>query len=368
MSLLITSSTVPIIFLRDKFDLDNFQQIREVIDGQQRLRTILAYVGGKKLLPDYNAETDDFTVQSPHQKELVGKLFNELTKQQQTQILEYEFSVHVLPSSVEDTGVLQIFRRMNSTSNYHLEAQELRNSSYFGEFKTSVYQLAAERLINWREWAVFTEQEIARMQEVELTSRICAIMLNPEQIRSFVSVDSDYLDKVYHEFDNYYPKRREIERRFRTVMDTIDKKFDLETIQLILGESKDSFYIFFFFLYELLFGFGYPMDNASENKTAREIANEKAEKALEEINHFKNRLNDDQVLQTLDKIKQSISGDIASGIRLLQSTIELRNGYLTDDALENEKTSDKIKQNISNDITNGVDLLRGEIELGNTNN
>ena len=51
--------------------------MREVIDGQHRLRTVLSYVA-PELLPDFNLERDGFTVKKTHNKELAGKKFNEL--------------------------------------------------------------------------------------------------------------------------------------------------------------------------------------------------------------------------------------------------------------------------------------------------
>lgn len=81
-----------------------------------------------------------------------------------TDFLNYEFNVHILASNVDDRDVIQIFRRMNST-NYTLKKQELLNSQYFGEFKTSQYNLAAEQLERWRGWKTFTEDDIAKMQK-----------------------------------------------------------------------------------------------------------------------------------------------------------------------------------------------------------
>ncbi|MFD2270569.1 DUF262 domain-containing protein [Undibacterium arcticum] len=51
---------IPIIFLRDqKTDLKTLLAKREVIDGQQRIRTILSYVCPKDL-NDYNEANDTF--------------------------------------------------------------------------------------------------------------------------------------------------------------------------------------------------------------------------------------------------------------------------------------------------------------------
>src|SRR5258708_5257095 len=57
---------VPIIFLRDlPSDLKTFKPQRDVVDGQQRIRTILSYID-PKLLSDFDKERDDFTLSKIH--------------------------------------------------------------------------------------------------------------------------------------------------------------------------------------------------------------------------------------------------------------------------------------------------------------
>lgn len=117
---------IPIIFLRDKrLNTDQFEPTREVVDGQQRLRTMLSFVC-PQFLKDYNEE-DHFTVMKSHNKTIAGKEYAELDDDTKRRILEYEFNVHILPSSLDDRDVIQIFRRMNST-NYTLNTQEKRNA------------------------------------------------------------------------------------------------------------------------------------------------------------------------------------------------------------------------------------------------
>ena len=108
-------------------------------------------------------------------KDLAGKPFKDLPLDVKQSILDYQFSVHVLPSSVDDREVLQIFARMNATG-LKLNAQELRNAAYFVEFKTSMYAISAEQLPRWRRWRTFTEAQISRMLEVEITSEFAQLM------------------------------------------------------------------------------------------------------------------------------------------------------------------------------------------------
>src|SRR6185503_2856940 len=69
---------IPIIFLRDRrSDTRTLEPQREVVDGQQRLRTVVAYIA-PTLLEDFDADRDPFKVKEVHNAELAGKTFAEL--------------------------------------------------------------------------------------------------------------------------------------------------------------------------------------------------------------------------------------------------------------------------------------------------
>lgn len=247
MDTIVRGFPVPIIFLRDKLtDLSTYEPKREVIDGQQRLRTIISYVA-PDLLPDFDPKRDRFTVKRTHNDELAGKSFNQLAPDIQRQIVDYRFSVHILSSGVDDRTVLQIFRRMNST-NYTLKPQELRNAEWFGEFKTSAYDLAAEHLDYWRTWGTFTEDGIARMQEVELTSDLCNFIIN-----GISAGNKPQIDRIYRQKDETYPERLIVEERFRSVMATINEKLGTAMRHSVLGKQA-LIYVLFAWFYMKLFG------------------------------------------------------------------------------------------------------------------
>ncbi len=198
-------------------------------------------------------QRDDFTVKTTHNKELAGKRFEDLDADSKSAILDYEFIVHVLPSRIDDREIIQIFRRMNST-NYTLTKQEHRNAQWFGEFKTSVYQLAAEQLTRWRTWKTFTEDDIARMSEVEHTAECLLVILN----KIVTGKSASKIDKAFKDYDETYPHREEVERRFRDVMDAIDKHFSSYTTDFVFFK-KTLLYTFFAFMYEMLFGLNMPL-------------------------------------------------------------------------------------------------------------
>lgn len=248
MDTIVKGLPIPIIFLRDRgIDLTTYRPTREVVDGQQRLRTVLSYIA-PGLLPDFDPKQDPFTVKKTHNAELANKSFSDIPAPMQAQILNYQFDVHVLPDYVDDRQVIEIFRRMNST-NYQLNPQELRNSRYKGEFKTSVYMLAEEQLHRWRQWGTFTSDDIARMIEVELTSEL-AILILEGKLRG---KSKKLIDSAYDARDEEYPERTEVESRYRTVMDTIDDCLAEAEHELPFAR-KGTIYSLFACFYDEIYG------------------------------------------------------------------------------------------------------------------
>ena len=247
MDTIIKGLPIPIIFLREqKTDLTRLEHKRQVVDGQQRLRTVLSFVQPNSI-PDYKKDRDFFQIDEAHNEELAGKDFAGLPVDIRQRILDYEFSVHVLPSSIGDREVLQIFARMNSTG-YKLNPQELRNAAHFGQLKTSMFELAAEQLNRWRKWKIFTEDNIARMNEVELTSEFAQLIL-----RGLVGKSQRALDALYKEKNLRFPERRKLERRFRATMDAIEEIFGDD---LLAFRKRAPFFSLFAFIYDVTFGLG----------------------------------------------------------------------------------------------------------------
>ena len=78
----------PIIYLRQKLDLNSQVTVREVVDGQQRLRTLFAYIDSNTL-EDYDRVRDGFEVKKIHNPDLAGKSFRKLLAQHRERILSY---------------------------------------------------------------------------------------------------------------------------------------------------------------------------------------------------------------------------------------------------------------------------------------
>ena len=281
---------IPIIFLRDQIsDLGNLEPKREVVDGQQRIRTLIAYIQ-PSLLSDYDPKRDNFQVQAIHNQELANRRFDQLPPKVQRAILDYQFSVHVLSSGVDDREVLSIFARMNSTG-VNLNQQELRNAEFFGAFKTSIYGAASSQLTRWRNWGVFNENAIARMQEVELSTEFVLLML-----RGLTAKSARTLNNLYKHREVEFPERAEIEQRFDTVMNTIDDRLSSEDIGEIFG-LKALFYGLFAFVYDLQFGIG----SALESSNPKPVPNNVIADIKSVADNIRNRTAPDEVLNSITR-------------------------------------------------------------------
>jgi len=283
---------IPIIFLRDLgVDTKTFEPSREVIDGQQRLRTLIAYIS-PHLLEDFNQSRDEFTVSRTHNSQLAGLRFENLLEEDKQQILNYEFSVHIIPANVDDRDVIQIFRRMNST-NFTLKKQELLNSQFFGEFKTSQYELAAEQLEKWRDWRTFSEDDIARMQEVEMTSELSITMLE----RKIIGKTSAIIENHFKKFDENYPFRGTIEKRFREIMQFIQSNFVGNKNDFVFFK-KTIFYTFFSVCYELLYGL---KSDLSLDEPAKKVSMSRLADLKLKGDRIKTRVAPNPVLEATDR-------------------------------------------------------------------
>ena len=238
----------PIIYLRQKIDLSTQKTTREVVDGQQRLRTIISYIN-PSLLDDYKPSQDDFEIKNIHNEKLAGLQFDQLSERLRKRILEYEFSTHVIPASAEDREVLEVFARLNATGE-KLNYQELRNAGYFGEMKTLMYELAREQLDRWTKWKIFSDNQVARMSEVELTSDIAINMIN-----GLTGKSQRTLNKFYEKYDEQFAEKNTFRKRFRDTLEQIDDLIG-EDIAGSVYTSEVHFFTLFVFIYDCLFELG----------------------------------------------------------------------------------------------------------------
>lgn len=205
---------IPKIYMRQDINPENRRTKREIVDGQQRLSTVLSFI------------KDGFKISKAHHKEFGGKYFSGLDAGTQRDILKYEFVVDLL-QDMPDNEVYDLFARINTYSE-KLKRQELRNAQFFGEFKSSVYLLAQEFVTFLESNKIFTPKQILRMAEAEFISELLLAM--QEGIRE--GSNQTLIDNTYKKYDDDFPNRRNHEKHFRETIDTISQILGAELSQL----------------------------------------------------------------------------------------------------------------------------------------
>jgi len=207
--------------------------VREVIDGQQRIRAVLDYLDGKySLVPTLKAS-------------YAGKAYNELSKAERRRIDQYSFQCQNM-RDVSDELVIQIFARLN-TYTVKLNKQELRNGKYFGLFKQLSYSLGADYLEFWRRKGIFADGGIARMLEVELTSELLIAGLHGMQDKK------KSIDEYYERYDPQFRAATRAERRFRYTLSAIDEAVG-EDLRDLEFRRPPLFYTLYCVVYHRAFG------------------------------------------------------------------------------------------------------------------
>jgi hypothetical protein len=208
MDSIVRGRPIPKIFIRQKLSPTTQIALKEVVDGQQRLRAILSYL------------KDGFVIMKKHNADYGGLYFSQLDEDTQSNILNYEISVDLL-INVSDVEVLDIFGRLNSYA-YNLNEQERINSNHFGPFKTLADRIGHKYYGFWVQNGILTDAQVLRMGDVTLVADM--LIATIEGIKSKKQIKS-----FYDQYEGSFPHDNE----------ALEQSFDLtmKIISDLLGES-----------------------------------------------------------------------------------------------------------------------------------
>lgn len=225
---LLERKPIPAIYIRHSLDLDNAKSIKEVVDGQQRTRAIIGF---------YNNE---FTARHPSYSRKL--LYSQLKRDEQQLWLLTSVPVGYLLGAT-DADVIDIFGRINSISKT-LNPQEKRNAAYSGEMKQFCLEQASTRTPFWREYEIFSANDISRMSEILFVSDI---------VYNFLNGLSDYspaaLNKMYAEFDEEFDDREKVSAELDRVFDLVGA-LDRTTVTDTIFRRQPLFFSLLMVLYE----------------------------------------------------------------------------------------------------------------------
>ena len=155
-----------------------------VVDGKQRLETILLFVDNElKIAADYGDTA------------LQGKKWSDLAGESK---LKSRFWNYILPveyiENVEGVVVEEVFERLNRNSR-KLERQELRHAKFDG-WLVGLSEAEAEK-DEWQKWKVSTTARARRMRDVQFISELLLVIIEGKQF----GFGQDFLDAKYAEYE-----------------------------------------------------------------------------------------------------------------------------------------------------------------------
>jgi len=188
----------------------------EMVDGQQRSRTILGFLGGQFV--DEN-----------------GKQFSQVNY---PDFLKYEFPVTII-TDTEGQSIEQFYALVNKTG-IHLNKPEVRKADFY---ETKMLQVVNEVIESkkFKKLNIFSETSLKRMNDVEFISELVVLILK------------GHVDKKNH-LDEYFKNDLttddlgKVRTKFNLVFDKINQLNEEYSISKSRYKQRNDFYTLFDFI------------------------------------------------------------------------------------------------------------------------
>jgi hypothetical protein len=177
---ILNDKPIPLFFLSRGTSAQTGQSIYAVVDGQQRLRSLLGFIG------------DEYRLTQSSTQRFSNRKFSELGSEDRARILDYELVIEEL-IGYSDEDIRDIFSRINEYV-VKLSLQELRNARGAGAFHRFVTAIGAWPF--WRKNRVFSANQSARMRPVEFAAELVILLIEGPQDKKAV------VDLYYGEYKN----------------------------------------------------------------------------------------------------------------------------------------------------------------------
>lgn len=217
---LINNFSVPKVYVSQRYDGENGDTFYDVIDGQQRLTTIINFINGEfKLSKSKHPKPDYFN------SKYDGKYFVDLPQDIKKRILSYSFTVDLVEGDTRD--ISEMFLRLN-LSNSTLNKEEIYHSQYSGDFMTLIKKISSDFLDDFLDDKIINGSGVRRMKDHRFITG-CLITM----IRGLTNKDKEH-ENVIREFDNWDEEGMdEYYERFKKI-------YKLITNSIFKGEIRTS--------------------------------------------------------------------------------------------------------------------------------
>lgn len=209
----------PEVYMYVETDAESGKQNYSVVDGQQRITSILMFLNNEFPLPN----SDDWN----------GEYFRDLSNEVKSRFWDYKIVVRSLRQTNDDQ-IRSLFTKLN-TNNIALNDQELRNARYMGRFKDLAERLADNPF--FQSLGLFTPRDVRRMLDIEYVSELL--------VRQIAGINNkkNLLEDFYAEFDDEFPMEATYEDEFNVAINLARSVITPENQAIF--KSKGNFYSLF---------------------------------------------------------------------------------------------------------------------------
>ncbi|MEA3045267.1 MAG: hypothetical protein QOH47_3105 [Sphingomonadales bacterium] len=196
---------MPKIYLHSFTDLKTKKTRKEIVDGQQRSKTILDFF------------KDNLSMSKASEiEEIRGLKYSELPPEWQEKFISYHMSIDQFVGA-EPAEVRQIFRRMNSYT-VPLSPEEMRNAEFQGKLKWFLYGEAQKYGAVIALLEIYSERALVRMLDLKLLAEIAHAMK-----KGVSTTNAATLKNFYRDNDVRFPEEKAFTKAFAHAFGTLSK-------------------------------------------------------------------------------------------------------------------------------------------------
>ncbi len=203
---------------------------RIVIDGQQRMTTILEFIGNR------------FSLNKPYSGPFRGMSYKDLPEDVQRNFLSYSLDFNEF-QNWSDEEIRDVYNRVNKYS-FPLTKQELRRADFPGDFLKLSEELSVNEFFEAAK--IFTPANRRRLADVEYTSELLLVLIDGPQDKK-TNLDAAYLEC------REWPMKEVCKKKFLAVLNHLALVFDEDhfPISKTRFRQKSDFYSLFAAMNEL---------------------------------------------------------------------------------------------------------------------
>lgn len=225
-----------VFFWTAKRDPETGVASTHIVDGQQRINTIVEFINNEFCLKNKHLLNDSI-------KEKCGdKFFSELEDNYRTIIWDYPISVVEIDRDCTREDIKGMFYRLNLT-NYDLNQQEKRNS------KDSKFGDKCEALSGYDFWdkvKLFSSTDAKRMKDVEYCCGIY-ILANEGIVDQ---TNGKKINEYYDDYKDEFDEDNTLQSKITNAIDIIEGMVDKKTLSFI--SKKAQMYTLFCIIFRMM--------------------------------------------------------------------------------------------------------------------